>query len=123
MLFTIHVYVIEYLDSPGAGWEFFGGCHGIIPPTFGILGTKNTPLPGRSRNDIIYLLKVINYIFRNGPVRENYVRAVPAGNRAAFFTFDNFRIFGIIYLTRQPEGECTSPAPANILLKNSRQLC
>ena len=28
----------------------------------------------------------------------------------------------IIYLTRQPVGECTSPVPVNIRLKNSRQL-
>ena len=70
-------------------------------------------MPGRSRNDIIYLLKVINYIFRNGPVRENYVRAVPAGNRAAFFTFDNFRIFGIIYLTRQPGDRLSLSVLAN----------
>ena len=40
------------------------------------------------------------------------MRAAPAGNRAAF-TFDNFRIFGIIYLTRQPVREVKAPRPGD----------
>ena len=53
--------VVRTLGSSSTPW--------IIPP-FGILGTKNTPLPGRSRNDIIWVWSRL-YLPWDDLVREN----------------------------------------------------
>lgn len=55
---------------------------------------------------------LVDYIVPEQSGKRIYVRAAPAGNRAAF-TFDNFRIFGIIYLTRQPGDRLSLSVLAN----------
>lgn len=69
------------------------------------MGTKIRPLPGRSRNDIIQVFKLI---YLSGyPAREIYVKAVPGCSQGRFLRFDKFvgLTYNILNKTADKEGQ------------------